>query len=147
MAKKIRYLLIVGLLVFLITRPMTTVFAPEKEYKEAKEVKTETIYLKARVLFTGTQFIITNRNSFSWKNAIFEVNSQLVKGEYIEGYLLKVERSLIAWRTYKVGCMLFCKADTGMRFDPWKMRVLNFTIKCDIRRKRKGFWFGEFEIE
>jgi len=96
-----------------------------------------TIDLKASVRFTGTQFVITNNNSFDWTNVKLEVNSGLLRG----GFVLKTKR-ICAGETYTVRAMQFAKGD-GNRFNPLTNKPLNFSIWCDTP-EGKGFWYGSW---
>ena len=41
------------------------------------------IDIKVQVRFTGTQFEITNRDSYNWKSVKLELNSGLIRGGYV----------------------------------------------------------------
>ena len=94
--------------------------------------------LNASVQFTGTQFVITNKDSFDWKNVKLEVNSQGLKS----GYILRT--SLIeAGQTYTVGAAQFAKKD-GERFNPFSHKATNFSIWCDLSGGTNGHYYGEW---
>lgn len=79
----------------------------------------------AGMLFTGTQFVITNKNSYDWTKVKMHLNVGLLSS----GYVLRVER-LAAGETYTVGAAQFAKAD-GERFDPLTHKPQDFMIDCD----------------
>jgi hypothetical protein len=95
---------------------------------------TETKDLSASVSFDGTQFTITNNDSFDWRNVKFILNS-----EYELSYPL-----LSAKSTYTVGAMQFAKSD-GTRFNPFTMKALHMSISCELSGGNKGMWSGSWE--
>lgn len=97
-----------------------------------------TIDLNASVRFSGTQFIIQNKDSFDWTNVKLEVNSKT----FSSGYILKSGR-MTAGETYTVGALQFAKSD-GEKFNPFTHKPLNFSIWCDTP-KGKGFYYGSWE--
>jgi len=82
-----------------------------------------TIRLDAR--FDGSQFILSNLDTFNWFNVELEINGGLLKS----GYKLK-HGSMLAGKVYTVGALQFVKPD-GTRFNPYTMKPLNITIFCD----------------
>jgi len=93
---------------------------------------TSTINLNASVNFTGTQFIITNNDSFDYVNAEIELN-----GKYqLKGYTLKAKE------VYTVGMMQFADKD-GNRFGMYQ-KPTKFSIWCDVAN-RKGFYYAEWQ--
>lgn len=87
------------------------------------------ITLNASVRFTGTQFIITNNDTFDYVNTKLKVNDNY----YISGYTLQ------AGHTYEVGIMNFAD-DNGNRFNLMK-KPKNFIISCDLRNNDKYGWY------
>jgi hypothetical protein len=86
------------------------------------------VELKAEVRFTGTQFIITNKDTFDWTNVELEINSGLIKS----GYKLKTPR-IVAGQTYTVGALQFAKGD-GTRFNPFAIKPQNISVSCATPR-------------
>jgi len=78
--------------------------------------------IKASVSFTGTQFVITNRESRDWINVRFEVNPGLLSS----GYTLKV-RKVEAGSAYTVGAMQFANSK-GERFNPLLQKPKEFHV-------------------
>jgi len=109
------------------------------ETKEQPETPSEPLYvdLNASIKFSGTQFIITNNDSFDWKNVELEINSGLLKSGY------KLNAGLMsAGQTYTVGAMQFAKGD-GTRFNPLLIKPQSVSIFCDTP-KGKGFYSGKW---
>lgn len=104
-----------------------------------KETQPSSIYLKASVKHTGTQFIIENNDSFDWLNVKMEVNGSILKG----GFILKTDR-MKAGETYTVGTLQFAKKD-GTRFNPITYKPQNFDIYCNTPKGEDAFWFGGWE--
>jgi len=97
-----------------------------------------TVDLKAGVSFTGTQFVIANRDSFNWTNVKLEVNSGLVSS----GFILRVG-VMEAGQTYTVGAAQFAKPD-GKRFNPFEYKPQSLSIWCDTPRG-DGFYYGTWK--
>lgn len=138
MTKKAGCLTVLGIFLFIVVIAAIIALAPEEKSKKPSRAPSATVDLEARVRFDGSQFIITNGNSFDWTSAKMEVNSGLLAG----GYILKVKR-LEAGHTYTVGALQFAKSD-GTRLNPFKTKPQKFSIWCDVP-KGKGFWYGEFK--
>ena len=107
--------------------------------KSTEKTKTDTSYIEAIVAFTGTQFVITNLDSFDWTNVKLEVNSGIIRG----GYILRVGR-LSSGQIYTVGASQFSKSN-GERFNPFTHKPKNFTITCDDHGDVSGFHYGTWE--
>jgi len=103
-----------------------------KTYKPSKPKRPD---LNATVVFTGSQFVISNHNNFDWTNVKLEINSGIIRG----GYTLRVGR-MSAGQTYTVGAAQFSKSD-GERFNPFTHKVKNITITCDDF----GFYYAEWK--
>lgn len=78
-----------------------------------------TVELHASIAFTGTQFEITNDDTFDWLDVRLEIN---------DGYQLNASR-IDAGRTYTVGAMQFANGD-GLRFNPITMKPQRFRIRA-----------------
>lgn len=98
----------------------------------------EEITLNAAVRFTGTQFVISNNDSFDWKDVKIEINSGLIKGGY------EYKTGLIeAKKTYTIGAALFAKSD-GTRFNPFVIKPQNVTISATTPSGR-AYYTGSWE--
>jgi hypothetical protein len=84
---------------------------------------------------SGSQFVITNNDSFDWANCKLEVNPEFIGSGYkYEG------ASLRAGETYSVGALQFANGD-GERFNPFTHKPQKFSISCDTPRG-SGFYYG-----
>jgi len=99
---------------------------------------TTTIDLQASVKFTGTQFVITNNNSFAWTNVLLEINPGFVAN----GYWLRTDR-MEAGSTYTVGALQFAK-DDGTRLNPYTTKPTSISIQATTPNGT-GFWSGGWE--
>jgi hypothetical protein len=93
---------------------------------DTEDSTSDSVDLNANVRFTGTQFVIENKDSFDWTNVTLEVNGST----FSSGYKLKVSR-LEAGETYTVGAMQFAKSD-GEKFNPITYKVQSIYISCDV---------------
>jgi hypothetical protein len=100
---------------------------------DSKENNDNSVVLKASINFTGTQFEITNLDTFDYVNANLELNDKYE----LNGYTLK------AGVLYKVGIMQFADKE-GNRFDMLK-KPQNFTIWCDLGNGKKGFYYAKWQ--
>jgi hypothetical protein len=96
------------------------------------------VQLDASVRFTGTQFVIENRDGFDWTNVEMSINY----GVFAGGYDLATAR-MEAGESYTVGAMQFAKS-SGERFNPVTMKPTKFMISADTPRG-KAFYFGGWE--
>ena len=103
------------------------------ENLKSEENTSSTIELNASVEFTGTQFIITNKDTFDYKDAKLQLNEDfIIKGKKLE-----------AGKSYTVGMLQFADKK-GNRFDMTK-KPLNFSIWCDLENKKNGFYYAEWK--
>jgi len=84
-----------------------------------------TVRLKARVAFPGTQFIVSNKDPFDWKN----VKLEIIPDSIIESFKLSVP-IILSGETYTAEAFKFRNND-GTTFDPDKMKPRIFRILCD----------------
>ncbi len=103
------------------TPPQSTPSAPSAQPQTSTDIP-----LKAAIRFTGSQFVISNNDSFDWTNVKFELNSP---GLFSSGYILKARR-IEAGNVYTVGAMQFAK-DDGTRFNPITTKAKKLWISCD----------------
>jgi len=125
----------VGGLLFFIILAVGSIDTDSGDYSSSSTSKPKRADLDATVVFTGTQFVISNNNDFDWTNVKLEINSGLIRG----GYTLRAGR-MSAGQTYTVGAAQFSKAD-GERFNPFTHKVKNITITCDDF----GFYYAEWK--
>ena len=86
---------------------------PAPETKAQQKVKKENRQTQASVNFTGTQFVVTNKNDFNWERVEIIVNE---KYRYKAG-------GMKAGSTYEIGAGQFTDRK-NVRFNPFE---LNFT--------------------
>ena len=96
------------------------------------------IDLSAAVRFTGTQFVVTNNDSFDWTTCELEVNPKTFSSGF------KYHASILtAGDRFTVGALQFANGD-GKRFNPFEFKPTSFSIACDTPRGR-GFYYGGWE--
>jgi hypothetical protein len=94
--------------------------------------KSSMVRLRAEVTFPGARFIITNNDSFDWKNVKLEIMPESTK----EWFSLRVP-NISAGQTYTAAATKFSKED-GARFNPNILRPKEFWILCDTPTSKRG---------
>ena len=120
-----RTIISVGGLLFFIILAVGSVDTDSGSSSSSSTPKPERPDLDSTVLFTGTEFVISNNNDFDWTNVKLEINSGLIRGGYTSR-----EGGMSAGQTYTVGAAQFSKAD-GERFNPFTHKVKSMIITCD----------------
>lgn len=87
--------------------------------------------LSADIRTTGTQLVITNRDSFDWQNCIIQVNGRW-----------ETRGSIAAGARAETGLATFTRSD-GERFNPFTHKVESANIRCDTQHGRLSF-YGAF---
>jgi len=95
--------------------------------------------LNASIRFDGSQFTITNNDSFNWIDVKFELNSAGLSSGFILKYPL-----IEAGTTYTVGAMQFAKPD-GTRFNPFLMKPQKMSVSCKTPDGKDGWYFAEWK--
>jgi len=95
-----------------------------------------TVRLNANVTFTGARFVISNNDSFDWKNVKLEILSESIE----DCFILTVPK-ISAGETYTVGAAEFSKKD-GARFNPFTMKPQRFWIRCDTPNRENGSYLA-----
>lgn len=90
--------------------------------------------LNAAVRFDGTQFHITNNDSYDWVDVKLQINSD---------YEMRVSR-LNALTEYSVGAMQFTTGD-GTRFNPFLQKTKNIFIYAHTEDGHIVSWSGSWE--
>ena len=99
------------------------------------------VHLHASSSFDGTEFIISNINSFDWLDVQFELdNPPLLSG----GYLFSIPK-VAANTTFTVEASRFAMPD-GTHFDPYKINPINISITCKTVDNKSGYWYGYSKI-
>jgi len=96
------------------------------------------VQLNAAVRFDGSQFILTNNDSFDWTNVKIEINGGIIRG----GYVLNTDR-VTAKNTYTVGAMQFAKSD-GTRLNPFAVKPQSIFISAKTP-KGTGHYSGSWK--
>ena len=94
------------------------------------------IILNAHINFTGSQFVITNQDSFAWTNVEMDINGGLFSG----GYTLNSDL-MEAGTVYTVGALQFADSD-GKRFNPMTMKPQKFRITADTPQGKGAYTGG-----
>jgi hypothetical protein len=94
--------------------------------------RTSTVKLNAKVIYQGVRFVISNNDSFDWKNVKLEIVSETTE----DRFSLKVP-NILAGETYTAAAAEFLK-DGGTRFNPYTMKPKKFWILCDTPTRENG---------
>jgi len=103
---------------------------PNPEPKKQQEVKKENKQTQASVNFTGTQFVITNKNDFDWDRVEIIVN---------EKYRYEVG-GMEAGLTYEVGAGQFTDSKNN-RLNPFEIKPAE--IRIYVKEPISDDWYGE----
>ncbi len=95
----------------------------------------EEIELNVEARFTGTQFIIVNKNDFIWTNVKLDINT----GTFRSGYVYRV-KNILPNKKYTIGAAQFTKSD-GTRLNPFAIKPKTIFIICDTP-KGKAYYTG-----
>jgi len=98
--------------------------------------RTSTVKLTAKVIYPGARFIISNNDSFDWKNVKLEIISETTE----DRFSLKVQ-NILAGETYTAAAAEFLK-DDGTRFNPYTMKPKKFWILCDTPTRENGYYLA-----
>jgi len=124
------------LLIILFTPSLLmSLFSPSKtessqEQTKQKEIKKESKQTQAGVNFTGTQFVITNKNDFDWERAEIIINE---KYRYEAGVMK-------AGSTYEIGAGQFTDSK-NVRFNPFEIKPAE--IRIYVKESMSDDWYGE----
>jgi hypothetical protein len=101
--------------------------------------QSSTVKLNAKVAFPGAQFIISNNDSFDWKN----VNLEIIPGSLEDRFSLNVP-IILSGETYEADAAEFVN-DIGIHFDPVKMKPQEFWILCDTPTRKGGSYLADWK--
>lgn len=93
----------------------------------------DTIDLNSSVVFSGTQFIVQNKDTFDYNDAKLEINDKYVL-EHI---------NIPAGQIFTVGFLNFADSD-GNRFS-FAMKPQSFSIWCNLPNEKKGILYATFQ--
>ena len=126
-------LIMVGVVFFYDTSGRKRIPVVDNPYQSS------TVRLKAKVTFPGARFIISNNDSFEWKNVKLEIISETTE----DRFSLKVP-NILAGETYTAAAAEFLK-DDGIRFNPYTMKPKKFWILCDTPTRENGSYLAGWE--
>ena len=115
-------LIVVFTLIFIAVCPHPV--ADRSSQKKIILPESATLSLKAEVFFTGTQFNISNNDSFDWKDVELQISTVDIGNLFI----LKVT-SIPAGQTYTAGASAFADSN-GTPFDPNSIEAKKICITC-----------------
>jgi hypothetical protein len=126
-----------GCLVLIVLGVIGSLFDNSGSNSTSPSSASTMIDLDGAVRFTGTQFVITNNDSFAWSNCELEINPKT----FSSGFKFALP-SLAAGKTYAVGSLQFANGD-GQRFNPFQFKPTSFAANCDTP-KGKGTYYGKW---
>ena len=94
--------------------------------------RTSNVKLSAKIAFSGARFIISNNDSFDWKNVKLEIIPESME----DRFSLSVPIILSGDR-YSVDTTKFLN-NNGIHFNPDKIKPQEFRIKCDTPTRAIG---------
>jgi hypothetical protein len=105
--------------------------------------------LKAYVQFTGTQFLIINKNQFDWNNVHIEINTDSSQNHHLHGTIepnafMLMAPTIDSGEAYPIEVTQF-RRDDGTKLDPVTTRPENIKIWSDTPDGR-GFWYGHNDL-
>lgn len=98
--------------------------------------RTTNVKLNAKVIYTKARFVISNNDSFDWKNVKLEIVSETTE----DRFSLKVP-NILAGETYTAAAAEFLK-DGAIRFNPYTMKPEKFWIMCDTPTRKNGSYLA-----
>ena len=135
------------LTVTLLFGPFTRIDNAQIHALDYTSISTASKILKAYVRFTGTQFLIINKNQFDWTNVRIEINADISQDHPLHetvapsAFMLMVS-GINTGEAYSVGVTQFRRED-GVKLDPVTTKPENIRIWSDTPHGR-GFWYGGF---
>jgi hypothetical protein len=101
--------------------------------------RTSTAKLSAKVAFSGARFIVSNNDSFDWKNVKLEIIAESME----DRFSLRMP-NILAGQTYTADVAEFIN-DNGNRFNPDKMKPREFWILCDTPAGKGGSYRADWK--
>lgn len=98
-----------------------------------------TVKLNAKVTFPGARFIISNHDSFDWKNVKLEIIPESME----DRFSVRIP-NILAGQTCTAEVAEFLN-DDGIRFNPDKMKPQKLWILCDTPTRRSGSYLADWE--
>lgn len=106
-----------------------------KSLRKSKSIES-IVSLKAKVTFTGTQFVISNNDSFDWTDVELQVISDTISGDFSHR-VPKID----AGKTHTIRAAEFTEKN-GACFDPYSMKPKRFRIWCDTPTKETRSYYA-----
>lgn len=97
------------------------------------------VKLKAKVAFKKVQVIISNNDSFDWKNVKLEIIPDTIEGRFRMSIPI-----ILSGETYTAEGTKFLNNE-GVRFNPDKMGPRKFWILCDTPAGRSGSYMADWK--
>jgi hypothetical protein len=97
-----------------------------------------TVKLNAKVAFSGARFVVSNKDSFDWKN----VRMEIVPDSVEERFILSVS-TILSGETYTAEATKFIRSD-GIQFNPDKTKSGDFRIFCDTTIGGSGSYLTDW---
>lgn len=101
--------------------------------------RSSTVKLNAKVTYPGARFIISNNDSFDWKNVKLEIIPESMENRFS----LRIP-NILAGETYTADATEFLN-DDGIRFIPDKMKPQEFWILCDTPTRGGGSYLADWK--
>jgi hypothetical protein len=101
--------------------------------------RTSTVKLIAKVTFPGARFIVSNNDSFDWKNVKLEIIPKSME----DCFCLRVP-IILSGETYTADAIEFLN-DDGIRFNPDKMKPHEFCILCNTSIGGSGSYLTDWK--
>lgn len=101
--------------------------------------QSSTVKLNAKVAFSGARFVVSNNDSFDWKNVKMEIVSDSIQ----ERFSLSVS-AILSGEAYTAEATKFISSD-GIHFNPDKVKSGNFRILCDTPNRGSGSYLTDWK--
>jgi len=141
-ARRVRIPLLIKVIVVLIL-VIVVFFYDTSGRKHISDVgspgRNSNVKLNAEVIYPGARFVISNNDSFDWKNVKLEIVSETTEGRFS----LSVP-NILAGETYTAAAAEFLKYE-GTRFNPYTMKPKEFWILCDTPTRENGSYMAGWE--
>ena len=126
---------VVGILIFIAIFSSKSLRKPS----EANLSSESTVSLKAKVNFTGAQFVISNNDSFDWTNVELQIKLETIGSNFS----LRIPK-IPAGKTHTIRAAEFTEKN-GACFDPYSMKPEKFRIWCDTPTRKIGSYYAGWE--
>ena len=97
------------------------------------------VKLNAKVAFQGARFVISNNDSFDWKNIKLEIIPESMEDRFSLSVPI-----ILSGETYTADATEFFN-DNGIPFNPDKMKPRKFRILCDTPTRGDGSYLADLK--